>query len=115
MNSLVWTPLEASDLQATATQCFKRHGHEPDVQDPDVRENCMACALAGYNHLPDSEGSGPNVAGWARMYIEAGVQIPVQWKRAFQRERFSPNRPYAEALTRSLNTFGHPGYARVAN
>lgn len=75
------------------------------------RENCGACVLRGY--ISDSsradgytDADGPNYAGWARVYVECGREIPAKWRAAFEAQRNSDNRAYAHALEVSINTFG---------
>jgi hypothetical protein len=87
---------EAKQLRKTAQMCFSHYtgcrGRDPD--------NCSGCAL-----INGGEG-GPNYAGWARVYVEAGRTIPLNWKAAFQRELDSDNRAYAEFLQRCIEYFG---------
>ncbi len=74
------------------------HGSKPD---PD---NCEACAIRTGGR------EGPNVAGWARLFVEAQRPVPKKWREAFQRELDSDNRAYANALQRSIVTFGEPRF-----
>jgi hypothetical protein len=90
------TEQERSQLYNRASQCF-RHYEGCRLKDPD---NCSGCALRTGGE------EGPNYAGWARVYIEAGVRIPRKWKAAFLRELRSPNLAYAEALLESIGEFG---------
>lgn len=77
-----------------------------------ARMSCGTCALHGYEPRGGWEpgtsvkDDGPNYAGWARVYVEAGTTIPAHWASAFQRERDSDNLMYARALERSILTFG---------
>jgi hypothetical protein len=77
------------------------------------RSNCGACVLAGYIDPRDRAerhiGDGPNYAGWARVYVQAGRAIPRHWRRAFRAELRSENRQYAEALARDVVTYGVRG------
>lgn len=76
------------------------------------RENCGACVLGGYEPRGGYEDGykvkrdGPNYAGWARMYVEARRMVPANWRDAFTRELNSDNHAYADALARSVVTFG---------
>jgi hypothetical protein len=104
-----WTELEAKHLRATARQCFNHYKHG---NTKDERENCSACCLRGYEPRGGfGDGykvarDGPNYAGWARVYVEAGFAIPKKWRAAFAREQNSDNKAYANALTKSIETFG---------
>lgn len=111
---LPWSTNERRQFHVTARQVFDN----PDVHPrlcrswkPWERASCSGCVLRGY-HVRDGKGSfrrdegGPDYAGWARIYVEAGIPIPLIWKAAFARERASDNRRYAEALERSIVTFG---------
>lgn len=58
---------------------------------------------------------GPNYAGWARKWIQAGRPIPMGWSRAFWGELAGAdadgfaeyqNEAYAEGLRRDVATFG---------
>lgn len=113
-----WSAEEASQLRAIARQLF-RHGewaHTTALE----RESCSACVLTGYlSRDSRADGirpsDGPNYAGWARVYVEAGYAIPAKWRRAFARaglgdDSESPNPAYFDALGRDLVTFGHPGF-----
>ena len=77
------------------------------------RENCGACVLRGYKPRggwgdpeSDAKDAGPNYAGWARCYVQAGYSIPRKWRKAFERETASTNRRYVEALARDVATWG---------
>lgn len=106
-----WSDITARTYAAMARQCLLRHDHDPHDHCALVLDNCGACVLAGRrtgdDHHPDVEG--PNYAGWARVYVEATRQIPPQWARAFARELASDNQAYADALRRSIATFGVRG------
>lgn len=100
-----WSEKEATHHRNTALQCFKHdydHGSKPD---PD---NCGGCALRGLG----TEDGKPNYCGWARIYVEAGMAIPLAWEADFQAERHSSNKLYAAALERSIVTFGQPRFHR---
>jgi len=100
---------EAIVLQQIAERLFRCDVHE---QHGEYREHCGACALKGF--LSDSalsDGSkpedGPNYAGWGRVYVEAQRPIPLIWFDAFHDNQVhSENTAYANALNRSLATFG---------
>ena len=103
-----WTPTEAKQLRLIARQLFKCDRHDQHDQ---YREHCGACVLRGYlsrSARADgmTESTGPNHAGWARVYVEAGETIPQQWRDAFRLERQSENKAYAQALERDIATFG---------
>lgn len=103
-----WTPKEARQHRLIAQRIYSVHDHNPSDRDKLTRENCAACILHGYRPQ-DSElkrSEGPNYAGWARILVEAGVTIPAVWREAFAAERASDNHRYAEALERSILTYG---------
>ena len=106
-----WTVAEAKQLRASARQCFKHYGHNSSRLE---RENCSTCVLNGYEPRGGYEEGysvrrdGPNYAGWARVFVEAGYLLPKKWKKAFEAERYSENTAYAEALEKSIRTFGEP-------
>lgn len=106
-----WPDITARSLHGMARQCLDRHDHAPGETDKLALDNCGACALAGRttdeDHFPDVEG--PNYAGWARVYVEASRTIPAKWERAFRAELASNNQSYADALRRSVATFGVRG------
>lgn len=97
-----WDPVTEARLGATARRMF-REGHSYEHRGIDA-DNCSYCALV------TGEVEGPNYAGWARIYIEAGQRIPGKWRHAFALELESDNKPYAEALLRSIATFGQPRF-----
>lgn len=94
----------------TARRCF-RHRHGSD-RSHDVRMNCGACVLEGYEPRGGwGEGfsvrrDGPYYAGWARVYVEAMRSIPHRWLNAFRQELCSNNKAYVRALWVSIFTFG---------
>jgi len=105
-----WSAAEANGLRRTAQMLLSRH----DCQGSrlvEMRENCGACVLNGYMSSADRKSGalkvadGPNYAGWARVYVQAGSSIPRRWRKAFQAERDSDNRLYAEALERDIATW----------
>lgn len=95
----------------TAVRCFQ-HNHAHRDKSPDVRRNCGACALMGYEPRGgwgdgfSVKRDGPNYAGWARVYVEAVRAIPKKWEEAFRRELRSNNKAYARALWVSILLFG---------
>lgn len=97
-----WTEVEAKHYQNTARQCFKHDYDHGAKSDP---LNCQGCALR-----ETSRTDGPNVAGWARLFVEARMPIPGHWRKAFESELRSKNKRYAEALARSIATFGQPDF-----
>lgn len=107
-----WSTEEARHHHATALQCLTRHDHPITDHSQLTRENCGACVLGGYRPRggwgdpeTDAPNAGPNYAGWARIYVEAGHPIPLKWRKAFA-DQGSDNRAYYDALGRSLVTFG---------
>ncbi len=103
-----WSADEARKHRAIAQRLFSEPHYEPGhTRNPDP-DNCSACAIRGLGG--DIEEGGPNYAGWARIYIEAGKTIPSRWRDAFQRELHSDNEAYANALRRSIATFGGPRF-----
>lgn len=107
MSAPKWSNDEAKKLRDLAKQVLRKHNHLLDCVDADTLDNCGACAISGRNEL--TEG-GPNYSGWARVYVEAGVAIPRKWKEAFERECFSSNHQYTQALRQSIATFGFPKF-----
>jgi len=97
-----WTETESAHHRATARQCFHHSYNHGSKSDPD---NCSGCALRD-----TSDETGPNYAGWARIYVEAGYPIPSIWREAFDLELASENKLYKAALLKSLLTFGHPNW-----
>jgi hypothetical protein len=97
-----WPAEEARRHQNTARHLFSR-GHDYPHKGLDV-DNCAFCALT------HGDTDGPNYAGWARLYIEAQRPIPRKWRAAFERELASDNQAYANALRRSIATFGTPRF-----
>jgi len=97
-----WDPATEARLGAIARRMF-RDGHSYEHRGIDA-DNCSFCALVtgGFD--------GPNYAGWARLYIEAGQRIPGKWRHAFVLELESDNKAYADALLRSIATFGQPKF-----
>jgi hypothetical protein len=102
-----WSESEAANLQRTARRLFRDHGHT-GYADKLTRDNCGACALAGYGESTDGGRAplAPNYAGWARDYVQAGRGIPARWVDAFGAELSGENQRYADALRRDVATFG---------
>ncbi len=106
-----WSTEEGRHHHATAMQCLTRHDHPMSDRSQLTRENCGACVLNGYEPrwVDRSEHNtatdGPNYAGWARIYVEAGRAIPEKWRAAFA-DQGKDNRAYYDALGRSLVSFG---------
>lgn len=104
-----WTETEANQLRMIARQLFTHYKHNNSRLE---RESCSACVLRGYEPRGgfgdgySVKRDGPNYAGWARVYVEAGYSIPKRWKTAFEKELQSDNKAYAEALAKSVATFG---------
>lgn len=105
-----WTEQEARQLRAIAQKLFRDHWNHGSSREE--RENCGACCLSGYTPRGgwgDTELDAipqPNYAGWARLYVEAGRAIPRKFRKAFDAELHSENKAYANALQKSINTFG---------
>jgi hypothetical protein len=97
--------------QRIAWQLLARHDHNASDRDPMTRENCGACVLNGYISRDDrrngaKNSDGPNYAGWARVYVQAGTRIPRKWHKAFEAELASDNQAYSDALRRDIHIFG---------
>lgn len=110
-----WSTDERLELARTARGLFRRHEHPDTFETADdermCRENCGACALAGYG-AHDDDGTAPlapNYAGWARAYVQAGKRIPPEWVDGFRAELSSSNGRYADALATDVRTFGAAG------
>ena len=109
-----WTKVEAANHRATATRLIKEHDHGVDERDENTRANCGACVLAGLAspHVEEDGNLSPNYAGWQRIYVESGTPVPPEFVKAFgwplSKAGMARNRPYADALRRSLVTFGCP-------
>lgn len=102
---------EAKQLTKMARQLMygdQNHNTGTWHDDPLTRANCAACVLGGYIDPDDDRQpeDGPNYAGWARIYIEAGRAIPRSWEEVFTAQRDSDNLEYAYQLERSIATFG---------
>ena len=115
MTAIPWDDDEAKTMRRNALQQFKRHDHDACETDDLVLDNCCACVLRGRNALSMAEGGGPNVSGWGRLYVEAGISIPKRWERTFLNEIASSNKAYALALRRSIITFGYPIFIADVN
>lgn len=102
MKSDKWSDNEARHHAAIARRLFAE-GHSYPHEGVDT-DNCSYCALT------QGGDDGPNYAGWARIYIEAGVAIPNRWREEFQKELNSDNRLYGYALRKSILTFGGPEF-----
>lgn len=109
-----WTVAEARTLRVTARDMLTRHDHDPgEIMDPVVPMNCGACTLTG---LSDSDDDGrqalqPNHGGWARVYVQAGREIPARYAEAYadalqETDTDGNPTPYARALARDVVTFG---------
>jgi len=103
-----WNASKELSLRSIARGLFNCDQHE---QHGEYREHCGACALNGY--LSDSakndgmdETTGPNYAGWARCYVQAGYTVPLRWFKAFNEQLESDNEPYAQALKNDIATWG---------
>lgn len=73
--------------------------------------NCQHCSLRGIGKGSTIETEGgflsPNYAGWARVYVQAGREIPSRFALAFLEEtRRTDNAEYAEALRKDVRYFG---------
>lgn len=94
-----------------ALSLLARHDHNISDKSPLTRENCGACVLNGYISRDDRQNGardsdGPNYAGWARIYVQAGRHIPAKWHKAFDAELASDNQAYSDALRRDIYIFG---------
>lgn len=89
---------EAKTLRDIARRCIFADHYNHRRPDP---ENCGSCALV----IGGPEG--PNYAGWARVYVEAGVSIPAKWRKAFEAERARTDNPaYTKKLEEVIAHFG---------
>lgn len=70
--------------------------------------NCMHCCLRGQGEGGTADGLGtePNYAGWARVYVQAGIPVPARFAEAFIAQMRSDNTLYAEALARDIALYG---------
>jgi hypothetical protein len=100
----------AKTLRRLALQVFT-HNHpsayrserEKDL----VKSNCGACAITGYKGVvSDGVVTAPNHAGWARVFVQAGVPIPAAYREAFEDARVSENTLFAAGLAQDIATFG---------
>jgi hypothetical protein len=99
-----WSAEDTRRYENIARRIFSESHYATDhARHPDP-DNCAACAI----RMGGIEG--PNYAGWARLYIEARRPIPKKWKSAFEAELSSDNQAYANALRRSIATFGGPRF-----
>jgi hypothetical protein len=114
-----WSTKETASLHNIAVRLFRCEWPHTQTDSDllvddaaiDERGECGACVLRGYlssSAMADDMTAfdGPNYAGWARVYVEARKPIPSAWREAFESERNSDNKLYAEALERSIKTFG---------
>ncbi len=101
----------AETLRRLALQAFThnhpsayRSAREKDL----VKSNCGACALGGYKGGVVTDGivTAPNHAGWARIFVQAGVPIPAAYREAFEDARVSENTLFAAGLAQDIATFG---------
>ena len=88
-----------------AIALLTRHDHNMSDNSPLTKENCGACALAGY-HPKGERRDFINYAGYARVYIQAGKYIPKNIRMDFLAELASDNRAYAEALKDDIRHYG---------
>lgn len=94
-----WPSKEAEQRRAMARQELYSHGHAP-TRSRLVRDNCTACVHGEAR----AKGKIPNVAGWARVWVQGGWRIPpARLARELAR---TDNLPYVEALKRDIATFG---------
>jgi hypothetical protein len=70
--------------------------------------NCQHCCLRGDGlaNTADEKGLEPNYSGWARIYVQAGRTIPARFAAAFEKEKQSDNKLYAEALADDIAHYG---------
>ncbi len=111
---VAWPADVARTMRRNAVAYMTRHDHGPDIdpaEEHDVRANCGACSIRGWAPLTDDAGTevppAPNVAGWARVWVQAGRPSPVMFREAFEDERVTADNPaYASALARDILTWG---------
>lgn len=90
-----WDESQRVNLGAISRHLLADHSYNHMKRDPD---NCGACALN------PCDGTSPNYAGWARVYVEAKKPIPADW--LIEELTENDNISYLEALAKSVNTFG---------
>lgn len=89
-------------LNIFATQCFGRN-------DKFHKGNCVHCCLRGESRTDtaDEKGLEPNYAGWARLYVQAGREIPACFANAFLNELERIDGPsYVKALKEDISYHG---------
>lgn len=96
---------EKRQLTLQAQRLYNHHEHEGTGTTLE-RSNCSACVLQGYSDRKNGKPYAPNYAGWARVYVQAGIQIPVRYMEAFKQELKSKNTLYAKALREDIETYG---------
>jgi len=93
-----WDERERLRLIATARQCAKHSAYH--TTDKLARENCGGCALRY------TQKYAPNYAGWVRIYIELGWEVPRwHYERELEYAR-NENMAYHDAIMRDIETFG---------
>lgn len=114
-----WGPETRVRFAREARYALRDHGHETEFVDAAdeklTRENCGACALDGYGAHADGDTAplAPNYAGWARIYVKAGMRVREEWHAGFLAELEDENERYREALHRDVRTFGVLGSVPV--
>ena len=105
-----WDDAKARDLRLRALRVISLHDHNKSDRSPLTRANCGACCVKGYRPRGgwgDDTITGPNYAGWERIYTEAQHPIPARWVKAY-RASANQDTPYGMALRRDIETFGWP-------
>lgn len=93
-----WGADEKRRLEITARQCATHSQYH--TTDKLARENCPGCALKY------TQKHAPNYAGWVRIYIELGWEVP-RWHYERELEYAREENPaYHNAIMRDIATFG---------
>ena len=70
---------------------------------PEHFQNCMECQLK----KAKGKGTIPNVAGWHRTFIQAGIKLSErQYKDLMKNLKECDNKAYQESLKEDIEIFG---------
>jgi len=106
------TEKDAQNSRMASQELYRHWAHSSRV---DERMECSACTLQGYTPSgkeyaelkEQTRKDGPNYAGWARVYVEAGAKVPHKWREAFKAELDRTDNPaYVNALRHSIAVWG---------
>lgn len=92
------TKEEVSRMAKRLLEHHDHQGHGTTLE----RSNCGACVLNGYGDQLNGKPYAPNYSGWARVYVQAGRNIPNRYVEAFAEELKSENKLYADALREDI-------------